>query len=216
MLAFALRRRLREFDFDVAAQIAPGVTVVVGPSGAGKSTLLRLLAGLERPDAGTITLGGRVLEDEHTHVPAYRRNVGMVFQEYALFPHLDVRANVAFGLRARRLGTAECERRVTRTLERLEIGELARRRVGEVSGGQRQRVALARALVTEPDALFLDEPLSALDPQTRERVRGELAQVLADVHVPTLLVTHDEADRAAFPARTLRLERGRLVAEAAG
>jgi ABC-type sulfate/molybdate transport systems ATPase subunit len=214
MLTFALRRRLRDFEFDVAATIEPGVTVVVGPSGAGKTTLLRLLAGLDRPDAGTITLAGRVLDDERIHVPAHRRNVGMVFQEYALFPHLDVRDNVGFGLRARRIGAAERAQRVERTLERFEIGAFAERRVGELSGGQRQRVALARALVVEPGALFLDEPLSALDPQTRDRVRHELAAILSGVNVPTLIVTHDEADRAAFPARTLHLERGRIAAVA--
>ncbi len=208
MLTFALRRALRDFTFDVAAEIDDGVTVVLGPSGAGKSTLLRLLAGLDRPDAGRIVLGGRVLFDERTDVAAYRRNIGMVFQEYALFPHLDVARNVAYGLRARGVGAAERDARVRRTLERLEIAALAGRRVTELSGGQRQRVALARALVIEPDALFLDEPLSALDPHTRGRVRTELATMLAGIRIPTLLVTHDEADRAAFPGRTLRIDRG--------
>jgi ABC-type sulfate/molybdate transport systems ATPase subunit len=208
VLAFALRRQLREFTFDVTAEIDDGVTVVLGPSGAGKSTLLRLLAGLERPDAGRITLGGRVLFDERTDVAAHRRNIGMVFQEYALFPHLDVAGNVAYGLRARGIAAAEREARVRRSLERLEIATLAGQRVTELSGGQRQRVALARALVIEPDALFLDEPLSALDPQTRDRVRRELAVVLGGIRIPTLLVTHDDADRAAFPGRTLRIERG--------
>jgi putative spermidine/putrescine transport system ATP-binding protein len=208
MLAFSLQRRLRDFTFDVAGEVADGVTVVLGPSGAGKSTLLRLLAGLVRPDAGCIVLGGRTLFDERTDVPAHRRNIGMVFQEYALFPHLDVAANVAYGLRARGIARATRDERVARTLAMLEIAPLAHERVDELSGGQRQRVALARALVIEPDALFLDEPLSALDPQTRERVRVELAALLADIAIPTLLVTHDEADRAAFPDRTLRLDRG--------
>jgi ABC-type sulfate/molybdate transport systems ATPase subunit len=207
-LAFALRRKLRDFTFDVTAEIDDGVTVVLGPSGAGKSTLLRLLAGLERPDAGRIALDGRVLFDGRIDVAAHRRNIGMVFQEYALFPHLDVAANVAYGLRARGIGAHERDARVRRTLERLEIERLARQRVTELSGGQRQRVALARALVIEPDALFLDEPLSALDPQTRDRVRRELAAVLGGIRIPTLLVTHDDADRAAFPERTLRIERG--------
>jgi ABC-type sulfate/molybdate transport systems ATPase subunit len=138
----------------------------------------------------------------------------MVFQEYALFPHLDVAANVAYGLRARRAAPAEREKLVRRILDRLEIGELRGERVGELSGGQRQRVALARALVIEPAALLLDEPLSALDPLTRARVRDELRAILAGVDVPTLFVTHDQTDRAAFPARVVRIERGRLVAEA--
>jgi ABC-type sulfate/molybdate transport systems ATPase subunit len=211
MLRFALRTPLRDFRFDVAAEIEPGVTVVVGPSGAGKTTLLRLLAGLQRPAHGHVTLGARTLEDERTFVPPHRRNIGVVFQQYALFPHLDVAANVAYGLRARGLAAGERAARVARTLARLEIADLARERATELSGGQQQRVALARALVIEPDALLLDEPLSALDPATRERVRGELAAVLQDVRVPTLLVTHDEADRAAFAGPTLQLAAGHLI-----
>jgi ABC-type sulfate/molybdate transport systems ATPase subunit len=127
---------------------------------------------------------------------------------------LDVASNVGYGLRARGIGGEERARRVARMLTRLEIDELGSERVGELSGGQRQRVALARALVIEPAALLLDEPLSALDPLTRGRVRGELRAILADVDVPTLLVTHDQADRAAFPERVARLERGRLLSVA--
>jgi putative spermidine/putrescine transport system ATP-binding protein len=211
MLAIAVRKKLRDFELAVHLEVADGVTIVVGGSGAGKTTLLRLVAGLTRPDSGTITLGGRVLADERTFVEPFLRNVGMVFQEYALFPQLDVAANVGYGLRARRVAGAERAARVGRMLERLEISELARQRVGELSGGQRQRVALARALVIDPAALLLDEPLSALDPITRGRVRGELRAILATVAVPTLLVTHDQADRAAFPDRVARIERGRLL-----
>jgi ABC-type sulfate/molybdate transport systems ATPase subunit len=210
-LSVSVRKQLREFAFAVELEVPPGVTVVVGPSGAGKSTLLRLIAGLTRPDAGTIALGGRVLSGEGIFVAPYLRDIGMVFQEYALFPHLDVRANVAFGLRARRVAARERAARVERILDRLEIGELGSERVAELSGGQRQRVALARALVVEPAALLLDEPLSALDPATRGRVRGELRSILEDVAVPTLFVTHDQADRAAFPERVARIERGRLL-----
>jgi putative spermidine/putrescine transport system ATP-binding protein len=214
MLEIAVAKTLRDFEFAVSLDVARGVTVIVGPSGSGKSTLLRLVAGLVRPDSGRIVLDGRVLNDERTFVAPYLRNVGMVFQEYALFPHLDVVANVAYGLRARRLPASEAASRVRRILERLEIGELGSERVGELSGGQRQRVALARALVIEPAALLLDEPLSALDPQTRGRVRGELRAILETVDVPSLLVTHDQADRAAFPERVARLERGRLLTAA--
>jgi molybdate transport system ATP-binding protein len=211
MLTIDASIKLRDFAFAASADIPNGVTVVVGSSGAGKSTLLRLIAGLLRPDSGTIVLDGRVLSDERTFVPPHQRDIGLVFQEYALFPHLDVAENVAYGLRARNIGSRERDTRVRETLDRLEIGALSGERVGELSGGQRQRVALARALIIEPKALLLDEPLSALDPQTRGRVRSELASILADVHIPTLLVTHDEADRAAFPQRVMHIERGQLI-----
>lgn len=211
MLTIAVNKTLRDFEFAVQLDVPCGVTVVVGPSGSGKSTLLRLVAGLLRPDAGSITLGGRVLTDNGVFMEPYLRNVGMVFQEYALFPHLDVAANVAYGLRARRIAAAERRTRVRRILDQLEIGLLGTQRVGELSGGQRQRVALARALVIEPAALLLDEPLAALDPPTRGRVRGELRSILETVDVPTLFVTHDQADRAAFPERVARIELGRLL-----
>jgi ABC-type sulfate/molybdate transport systems ATPase subunit len=211
MLAIAVRKSLRDFELAVQLDVPAGVTVIVGGSGSGKSTLLRLIAGLLRPDAGSISIGGRVLSDARTFVEPYRRNIGMVFQEYALFPHLDVAANVAYGLRAHAVRGTGREQRVARILERLEIAGLARARVGDLSGGQRQRVALARALVIDPAALLLDEPLSALDPLTRGRVRGELRDILAAVDVPTLLVTHDQSDRAAFPERVARIEHGRLL-----
>jgi molybdate transport system ATP-binding protein len=205
MLAFALRATLRDFTFEAQAEIPNGVTVVLGPSGAGKSTLLRFIAGLQRPDAGRITLAGRTLCDIGTQVwvPPQQRNIGLVFQEYALFPHLSVEANVAYGLRARRRPPAERADTVARALAMLEITHLAKQNVTALSGGQRQRVALARAL---------DEPLSALDPATRERVRDELAALFTEIRIPALLVTHDDADRKAFGERTLHLARGAVVA----
>ncbi len=214
MLQVDVRLALRDFPFAAQIDVPPGVTVVVGASGAGKSTLLRLVAGLLRPDAGSIRLDGRLLCDAEHFVEPYRRDIGMVFQEYALFPHLDVAANVGFGLRARGIAASERRARVARMLERFEIADQRRVRVAALSGGQRQRVALARALVIDPAALLLDEPLSALDPQTRGRVRGELRALLETVAVPTLLVTHDQADRAAFPERVVRLERGLLLTAA--
>lgn len=211
-LTFDVIKRLRDFTLRAAAGIPPGVTLLEGPSGAGKTTLLRLIAGLQLPDAGRIVLGERVLSDTgtRTFVPPDARSVALVFQEYALFPHLDVAGNVGYGLRARRVARPERDARVLRALERFEIAGLASARVAELSGGQRQRVALARALVVEPAALLLDEPLAALDPATRERVRDELAAMLADIGVPTLVVSHDPSDRAPFGARTLRLDRGEL------
>jgi molybdate transport system ATP-binding protein len=213
MLEFDLRFELREFPFVASGVVPNGVTVVEGPSGAGKTTLLRLIAGLIRPEEGTVTLNGRALTDTAAgvFVPPEHRNIAILFQEYALFPHYDVAGNVGYGLRARNLPRAELDARVTRELERLDIASLAHARVTELSGGQRQRVALARALAVEPAALLLDEPLAALDPDTRDRVRSELAAVLRDVDVPTLFVSHDPADREIFPGAAFRVERGTLL-----
>ena len=210
MLAVRVRKRLRDFTLDVDAQFANGVTIVSGPSGAGKTTLLRLIAGLLVPDAGTVRLGDRILSDANEFIAPFERNVGMVFQEYALFPHLNVAQNVAYGLRARRLAPGERQARTAAILSRFEIGEFATARVGQLSGGQRQRVALARALVIEPAALLLDEPLSALDAATRDRVRGELAALLDQLAIPTLFVTHDDTDRAAFAGPALHLQGGTI------
>jgi ABC-type sulfate/molybdate transport systems ATPase subunit len=214
MLHVDVRKRLRDFTVDITLEISPGVTIVLGPSGAGKTTLLGLIAGLARPDDGSISLNGRTLADAHTFVPPFQRNIGVVFQEYALFPHLNVGANVAFGLRARGIAPDVRRERARAMLERLEIPRLIDERVDRLSGGQRQRVALARALVTEPDALVLDEPLSALDPLTRARVRIELRDIFAGIAVPVVLVTHDDADRSLFPDRTIRLDHGRVHLQA--
>ena len=208
-----IRRQLGEIVLRLDLQLGPGVTALVGPSGAGKSTALRLVAGLLKPDAGTIRLGETLLDDtaRRYHLPPGRRDIGLLFQEYALFPHLSVAENVAYGLRARRVPGADRRARVTTILERLRIGSLAGERPGRLSGGQRQRVALARALVTGPRALLLDEPLAALDVQTRARVRAELRAVLADLAIPTLLVTHDYADAVVFRERIVILVAGEVV-----
>ena len=213
MLQFDVRLQLREFMFDAKGEAPNGVTVIEGPSGAGKTTLLRLIAGLIRPQDGSVTLNGRVLTDTAagTFVAPEARNVAILFQEYALFPHFDVTGNVAYGLRARGVPRAEREERVMRELQRLDIATLAHARVTELSGGQRQRVALARALVVQPAALLLDEPLAALDVATRSRVRGELAALLQQIQVPTLFVSHDPAARSLFPGRAFHVERGVLT-----
>ncbi len=213
MLRFDVRVKLREFSFTGAGEVPNGVTVVEGPSGAGKTTLLRSIAGLVRPEAGTVSLNDRVLVDTatRTFVPPERRNIAIVFQEYALFPHMDVAANVGYGLRARKVPRAEREARVLRVLQRFDIATLALARVTELSGGERQRVALARALVVEPAALLLDEPLSALDTATRARVRGELVAALRQVDVPTLFVSHDPTSRQLFPGGSFHIERGILT-----
>ncbi|HXF56154.1 MAG TPA: ABC transporter ATP-binding protein [Actinomycetota bacterium] len=172
----------------------PGVTVLFGPSGSGKTTILRCVAGLERPDRGTIRFGEEVWTDAESgrHVPPQRRRVGFLHQEPALFPHRSVRGNVAFGLR--RVPRDERRARVAELLERFGLAALADRRPGQLSGGERQRVALARALAPSPRLLLLDEPLSALDTPTREELRLELRRHLIDAGVPSLLVTHDRAE----------------------
>jgi ABC-type sulfate/molybdate transport systems ATPase subunit len=213
MLRFDVHFPLREFEFAGAGEVAPGVTVVEGPSGAGKTTLLRLIAGLIRPSHGMVMLNDRVLTDTSrgTFVPPDQRNISILFQEYALFPHMNVSANVGYGLRARNVPEKERAQRVQRELERFDLGTLANARVTELSGGQRQRVALARALVVEPAALLLDEPLAALDVATRSRVRAELAAVLRHVNVPTLFVSHDPSARALFAGPAFHVERGTLT-----
>ncbi|HZS87007.1 MAG TPA: ABC transporter ATP-binding protein [Chloroflexota bacterium] len=213
MLSVNVRKRLRDVVVTVDVALDDGVTALVGPSGAGKSTLLRLIAGLTHPDSGTIRLGEVLLDDaeHHYHLPPGRRGIGLVFQEYALFPHLSVAENVAYGLRARGLPGRERRTRVTEMLERLGIAALAGERPERLSGGQRQRVALARALVLQPSALLLDEPLAALDVQTRAGVRHELRLLLSDLAIPTILVTHDYTDALAFRRRILIMDAGHIV-----
>ena len=193
---------LRTFELDVGLSIGAETVALVGPSGAGKTTVLRAIAGLRRPDRGRIALGGRAWFDSAARVDLApeRRSVGLVFQEYALFPHLTVRANVAFG------GAM----RVDELLDRLGIAHLAGERPGRISGGERQRVALARALARDPAVLLLDEPLSALDAHTRAVVRGELQDLLGQLGLPSLLVTHDFGDAAALADRIGVVIAGRL------
>ena len=189
---------------DVCLHVAPGTfAVLLGASGGGKSTLLKLIGGSLRPQRGQIHLAGR----DMTALPPERRNIGTVFQSYALFPHLDARANVSFGLEMRRLPRAEITARVEAMLDRVALpGEVRGRKPGELSGGQQQRVALARALVIEPDLLLLDEPLANLDRQLRDQVREELR-----TGTTTLMVTHDPDDALALADQVGILDAGRLV-----
>jgi putative spermidine/putrescine transport system ATP-binding protein len=189
--------------------IAPGETVVMlGPSGCGKTTTLRMIAGLEMPDPG-----GRVLfgEEDVTAVPIERRQIGMVFQSYALFPNLDVTDNVAYGLRVRGVAKAERQRRARTLLEMMRIDQLAHRRIDQLSGGQKQRVALARALAVEPRALLLDEPLTALDAKLRDVLRTEIDALLRRLAITTVYVTHDQAEAMALGDRIIVMEAGKVV-----
>ncbi len=211
MIALAARKALRDFTLDVQAEFGAGVTVLAGPSGAGKSTLLRIIAGLVAPESARVVIGDRVVEDAGVRVPPFRREVGYVFQEYALFPHLDVLANVAFGLAARSVGRARREEIARDWLARLGLAALARARPATLSGGERQRVALARALAWTPRGVLLDEPFAALDAATRARTRDEVRATLSALDVPVVLVTHDGSDARVFAAPVVRLDRGRFV-----
>ena len=214
MLDVAVSKRLGGFHLDLALTAPAGSTlVVVGESGSGKSTLLRLLAGLSRPDAGHITLGGgKYFEaSSGTDVPAWQRAVGFVPQDGALFPHLTVAENVAFGLRAQGMSHAAVAPRVARSLDRLGVAPFAASRPGEMSGGQQQRVALARALVLEPELLLLDEPLSALDLRTRQAIRTELRHILETLPCVTVYVTHAPSEALVLGNQIAVLENGRVT-----
>ena len=211
-----LRVRRGRLDLALSLAVAPGeVVALLGPNGAGKSTVLRLLAGLLPLDDGRVSLGGTVLEDTGARVrlAAEQRQVGLVFQDYLLFPHLSARENVAFGLRARGSGRASSRRRADDWLARVGLADNAGRRPRQLSGGEAQRVALARALACEPRLLLLDEPLGALDAGTRLQVRAELRRHLADFGGATVVVTHDALDAFVLADRLVVLEDGRVVQE---
>ena len=197
----------REVALALGAEAFP-LAVLFGPSGAGKSTLLRCLAGLERPAAGTVRWRGRTWFDAATWVPPQRRDVGFVAQHGALFPHLDVAGNVAFGLAA--LGPAERARRVAEVLARFGLDALRDRAPGSLSGGERQRVALARAVARRPSLLLLDEPFSALDHPARAALRADLRRWLRELDLPAVLVTHDPAEAMAVGDTLAVLDGGRV------
>jgi putative spermidine/putrescine transport system ATP-binding protein len=193
----------------VTLDVARGETVVLlGPSGCGKTTLLRIIAGLETPDAG-----GRVLfnKKDVTGVPIERRNVGMVFQSYALFPNMDVAENIGYGLKIRGVDRAERSARIAELVALTGIEGLEHRRIDQLSGGQRQRVALARAVAVRPSVLLLDEPLTALDAALRDRLRGELDRLLRTLGITTVYVTHDQSEAMALGDRIVVMRKGAIA-----
>lgn len=208
----------RVFRLEVRFQTKAQRTVILGPSGAGKSLTLKAIAGLMRPDAGHIRLDGRVLFDRQAGVDLapQARKIAYLFQDYALFPHLTVRQNIAFGLKRGWFNPRrdEANREVDYWLDAFELQALARQLPHELSGGQRQRTALARALVTSPQALLLDEPFAALDPDLRLVMRRELDELQRRLQVPMLLITHDPADAELFGDQVVRLRDGRIEREA--
>lgn len=197
---------------EVSLDVEPcSFTVLLGPSGSGKSTLLRCIAGIEKVTSGEIFLGGKLVASNRDHVPAERRELAMVFQDYALWPHMSAIENVTFALRRRKLGSTEANRRAREMLERVGLGELCSRFPGDLSGGEQQRVGLARALVAAPGTLLFDEPLSNLDADLRERLRVEIATLARDINATTVYITHDQVEAFALADKVGVLEKGRLV-----
>ncbi len=214
MLTAQIAVRLGALDLDVELEAAPGeIVAVLGPNGAGKTTLLRALAGLVSLDRGRVVLDEVVLNDvaQEIHLPPERRPIGVVFQDYLLFPHLSALENVAFGLRARGVAPHDARARAGSWLNRLGVGDCAEARPRALSGGQAQRVALARALAIDPRLLLLDEPLAALDASARGDVRRDLKRHLASFAGIRILITHDPLEAVALANRLVILERGRVV-----
>jgi len=192
-------------DLDISVARSEFISLL-GPSGCGKTTLLRLIAGLMKPDGGRIAIGGSDL----TQVPAHKRNIGVVFQNYALFPHLSVEQNVAFGLEAQKTPKAEIGGRVKNALALVRMEAFAERRISALSGGQQQRVAVARALVVKPSLLLLDEPFSALDRKLRETMQIELRHLLRDLEITSIFVTHDQDEALVMSDRIAVMNEGRI------
>ena len=214
MLEIDVEKLLRDFKLEVKIEVAEGkILMLVGDNGCGKTTLLNLVAGLISPDSGRIALDGRPLYDSDLRISVAPevRNIGYVFQSYALFPHMSVYDNVAFGLRTRKLSKQEIDFLVKDHLEAAGLWEIRRAKAGSISGGQKQRVALARALIIEPKLLLLDEPLSALDVRKQAIMRRDLRERIHSCGVPSIIVTHDLRDVACIGDRACLIEKGKIA-----
>jgi ABC-type Fe3+/spermidine/putrescine transport system ATPase subunit len=195
---------------DISFEVASGETIcLLGASGSGKSTLLRMIAGLDDPNSGSILFNNIDLAS----TPPHLRDFGLVFQDYALFPHLNVNDNVAFGLRMRRMGQDEIKQRVATSLELVDLDRFGKRKVADLSGGEQQRVALARALAIRPRLLMFDEPLGALDRSLREELLNELRMILHQTKIPAIYVTHDQEEAFTIADRVLILHDGKIIRE---
>lgn len=204
----------RRFHLQLAFRSDAQRLLIYGPSGSGKTLLLQLLAGLQTPDKGLINIAGRTLFDSERgiNLPARQRQLGFLFQDYALFPHLNARQNIAFSLRRGVLNPRRGirDQRIDDWLQRFSLTDVQHLYPHQLSGGQRQRTALARALITEPQALLLDEPFSALDPALRQHMREQLADLQSQLGIPMIIISHDPQDLAFFDAAVLQIEAGRL------
>mgnify|MGYP002621908035 CR=1 FL=1 len=201
---FGAVRAVDDVSFDIRAG---EFLTLLGPSGSGKTTLLMMVAGFTRPTGGSIRIAGQ----EIVHLPPHKRNIGMVFQNYALFPHMSVGENIAYPLRLRKVGRSEIESRVARVLDLVQLAGYGSRRISELSGGQRQRIALARAIVFEPRILLMDEPLSALDKQLRETMQIEIRRLHDRLGMTTISVTHDQREALTMSDRIAVFSNGRLA-----
>lgn len=219
MLEIDVEKQLRDFKLEVKIEVAEGeIMMLVGDNGCGKTTLLNIVAGLIRPDSGRIALDGRPLYDSELKISVAPevRSVGYVFQSYALFPHMSVYDNVAFGLRTRKISKKEIDFLVKDHLEAAGLWEIRRAKAGSISGGQKQCVALARALIIEPRLLLLDEPLSALDVRKQAAMRRDLRERIHSCGVPSIIVTHDLRDVACIGDRACLVERGKIALSGEG
>jgi molybdate transport system ATP-binding protein len=214
MLEIDVYKRLRDFDLNLKLKVADGETLMlVGENGCGKTTLLNIIAGLTSPESGEIVISGHILFDSASsiNIAPESRNIGYVFQNYALFPHLSVYENVAFGLRTRKLSRYKIEECVRDQLKTAGLWDLRDIKAAKISGGEKQRVALSRALITQPSMLLLDEPLAALDLRSHAAMRKRLKSILNDYNVPGIIVTHDIRDIIGMGDKLCLLENGKIA-----